>query len=146
MFEKTIRPALLAATVTLLGALSESAAAQPDICPHQTIRETERKIEVGEPLGCSGFQVTPTNFAMQPVRCPSFVLIEPPRHILETTSESFTYAEANGRAENRLLTFSCTRDWFLFIPLGSSCRLVNNEVVATYPSYELKFCSMGAES
>ena len=48
--------------------------------------------------------------------------------------------EPSGKADVTLVQFNCVDDWFIFIPIGSSCRQIKSQVVTQLDTYRQFSC------
>lgn len=111
-------------------------AAPANDCPDQIARTVEESVIYGRALGCAGIQ---TQIGGVPINtgatCPSFVLVTPQRTVPESMPGSNTFVRPVGTVDSTLLVYTCEKSYLLFIPLGASCVLVRESVVAQLPVY-----------
>lgn len=107
----------LLATALLAPALS----AQTN-CPMQTTKHVAQDIAQGPPNQCAGIdwsfggvQVTNNQSA-----CPLYVVVTP-AHDEVVPSPNLTYVEVVNVDAVNYFGFVCRRDYFLFIPIGTTC-------------------------
>lgn len=109
--------ALLAATTLLAAANAQ--------CPHLEAKRVPANWQMGPAVGCSGginlnvggVQVKTGNNV-----CPLFVVITPTHDVAKRTTDE-TRVESVRQVAEQIAFFSCVTDWFLFIPIDSSCVL-----------------------
>jgi hypothetical protein len=122
---------LAALAATLCGL---PAAAQNPNCPRERAVPVPGRVITGATHDCGGVSI-----AIQGVQihhpsqgCPLFVIYEPP-HSVAGPSGRDTQVQVAQLLDVVKMTFECKRNWFLFIPLDSSCRCAGSTTVKAIP-------------
>ena len=113
---------LLAATFAGLLAVPMLAQASP--CPMEKAKHVPLDVRYGPSQNCGGFTYTigGVQIGANQKGCPLFIIVTPPHEIAEPSSLE-TKVQVTGTSPISMVTFTCTTDWFLIIPVGSSCTL-----------------------
>ena len=109
-----------------------------DPCSNDIIKTKKAKVIYGKDLGCGGIDVKISDLRITSGRdkgCPAFVLITPSYDTTQKGPGSKTYTRPNGRVKITRLEFTCSTDWFLFIPIGSMCEQVSSTTIAGPTTY-----------
>lgn len=109
---------LMAATAAFSFASTLSAQS----CPRQQAQDVPLNIQYGAPQNCGSvsYSFGGVNVSSGMTGCPLFVLITPP-HQVAAPSDRKTRTEVVGQVPVTIHYFTCEQDWFVIIPLGSSC-------------------------
>ena len=66
--------------------------------------------------------------------CPLLAVLVPEHECTENqASGARTYVQVYGQVTTRIYHFACERDWLLFLPWGSTCRLASDKAGAVLP-------------
>lgn len=111
-------------------------------CPDITLERVQTKVEYGRDLPCRGFSASAAGVSVSTnAQCPSFVLITPAHDVPVHKPGCGTFVKPNGTyVDVTKQTYECKSTYFLFFPVGVSCRLVSDTVVAKIPGYSLYAC------
>lgn len=116
-------------------------------CPDDIVRHEKARITYGRDIDCGtlSFQHQGIRLGGPNIGCPAFVLVIPPRDMPSKSPGSQTYVIPAGNVAVTLLTFSCSTEWFLFIPLSSSCVLNESKVVGQLITYQQLPCDIDSQ-
>lgn len=121
---------------TIACALAMTIAGHAQTCPDVVVKSVESKITVSQVIDCSTKAVLLNGSGASIRGCPSVVVVEPPYDTPQSQPGSYSYVRMVERLPVLVYAYSCEADWFVFIPIGSSCRLVDRRVVGHRLSYE----------
>lgn len=93
-----------------------------DTCPMQTTQHVPESLTYGPKQECGGFsyQIGDLQIGSPRDACPLFLVYVPP-HDIAVPSQQRTFVEVVGQVPITQVTFRCAREWFLFLPVGSTC-------------------------
>ena len=122
-------------SVTFAGFLAVPMLAQASSCPEQKARHVPLDVFYGPSQNCGGFtySVGGVQIGANQKGCPLFIIVTPPHEIAEPTSQ-LTRVQVTGTSPISMVTFTCATDWFLIIPVGSSCMLDQSVNIGTVQS------------
>jgi hypothetical protein len=109
-------------------------------CPNQVIVRKPVDVSVGHELKCGGISLNRDGFELETRGCPAFVIIVPAHDATDYRPGSGTYTSPAGRVDVTLLQYDCGTDWFLIVPIGSSCERIGERVVAQLTTYAQFSC------
>jgi hypothetical protein len=111
-------------------------------CSDEVVQRLPADVVYGHDLGCGTIQVNLNGVTVggAKVGCPAFALITPPRDVPRSQKGSGTLTRPVGNVSVTLMTFECSTDWFLIIPVGSSCSVKGSSVVGALTTYEQILC------
>lgn len=117
-------------------ALLVGVAAAQGSCPRTQAETVARTIEFHGVVQCGAvrFQVGGATFSGPNQGCPLLAVLVP-EHEQEApqTNGSQTRTQVYAQVTTRIYHFACEREWWLFIPWDSTCRLVNEHAGAVLP-------------
>jgi|JRYL01.1.fsa_nt_gb hypothetical protein len=102
--------------------LSATALSAQTNCPMQTTKRVALDITQGPANHCAGIDWTFGNVQVtnSSNACPLYVVVTP-AHDEVVPSPNFTYVESLAVDPVHYFGFVCRRDYFLFIPIGTTC-------------------------
>lgn len=106
-----------------LGAwLAGPAARAQSNCPMQTTEHRDERLLNGPANGCKGIDLRVGSLTVSTAgtNCPAFVTYTP-EHEIAIAAKTLTMVEILSTHAVMTYTFQCHQDWFLFIPIGTSC-------------------------
>ncbi|MBL8723082.1 MAG: hypothetical protein JNK49_03510 [Planctomycetes bacterium] len=97
-----------------------------DTCPRQTTEARASTLVNGPASQCKGIDLRIGGVVVgtSNAACPTFVVYTP-AHEVAVPATTRTQVGVVSSEPVLLITFACKQDWFLFIPIGSSCVLEN---------------------
>lgn len=101
-------------------------------CANQRAKDVAGNIEYGPANTCAGitFRYAGLEIGQRDNKCPTFALLTPNHQVVEPNEGTRT--EVSGTVNATLITFTCKRDWLLWvIPDGYQC--VVETVRVAYP-------------
>ena len=122
-------------TTAIAAVLAHVAAAQTT-CPKTRARTVPREVEFHGAAKCGAVSLTigGATFTGPDQGCPLLAVLVPEHELEEPqTNGSHTRTMVYGEATTRVYNFACEREWLLFIPWDSSCRLVAEKNGAVLP-------------
>ncbi|HEX5050520.1 MAG TPA: hypothetical protein VFZ65_01995 [Planctomycetota bacterium] len=99
-------------------------------CPNERTQAVPADLEIGAAQDCGGFQyrIAGVQVNSSDGGCPVFVIYTPPHEIAVASSEGTKVEPTGAPSPITMASFKCQTNWFLFVPIGSSCvldRVVN---------------------
>ena len=96
----------------------------------------------GPEVPCGGIEVDlPSGVRLSGKgKCPTWVKITPKHSEAQHQPGSGTYVEQVSQAAVKVYVWECGTRWFLFLPVGTRCRLVKEETVSMLPIYTTRSC------
>ncbi|MHC4514550.1 MAG: hypothetical protein ACYTGW_17905 [Planctomycetota bacterium] len=132
-----ILPTLLAAVLALAAVAPAQARDSVPDCTHQGIRPVPSKVTYGPIQKCGTAVVIRARGVTlrNPINaCPLFAIYEPPHDKPTPKKDHFTRPGAV--LPVLLFKMECSSDWlFFFIPLGTSCKVVETKNAASIQTY-----------
>lgn len=122
-------------TAAIAAVLVHGATAQTT-CPKTRARTVPRDVEFHGAAKCGAVSLTigGATFTGPDQGCPLLAVLVPEHELEEPqTNGSHTRTMVYGEATTRVYNFACEREWLLFIPWDSSCRLVAEKNGAVLP-------------
>lgn len=130
--------------VAAAAALFASAASGQGLCPQTKAVTVPRTIQFHGAVKCGSVRLNigGTTFSSPGQGCPLLALIVP-EHEVEAaqTNGQQTQAEVYAQVSTQIFHYECRREWLLFIPWGSSCRLKAARVGGVLPRMTTSSCS-----
>ena len=130
--------------VAAAAALFASAASGQGLCPQTKAVTVPRTIQFHGAVKCGSVRLNigGTTFSSPGQGCPLLALLIP-EHELEApqTNGQQTQAEVYAQVSTQIFHYECRREWLLFIPWGSSCRLKAARVGGVLPRMTTSSCS-----
>jgi hypothetical protein len=115
-------PSLVATLIAVLSAALPIGAARAQ-CPHQTTKSVPMDVVFQGSQTCAGVKVQLRGVQFQTGNsCPLLAVYTPEHEIAEPTHYESKVVQTRTEAV-LLISFVCNTDYFLFIPLGSDCRV-----------------------
>ncbi|MCA8941175.1 MAG: hypothetical protein KDB80_01330 [Planctomycetes bacterium] len=111
-------------------------------CPDIGLKHVRGTVEYGRDLPCQGFSASAAGISVSTsAQCPSFVLVTPAHDVPVHQPGCGTYVKPNDTfIDVTKQTYECKTSRFLFFPIGVSCNLKRDAVVAKIPGYSLYAC------
>ncbi|HZN40537.1 MAG TPA: hypothetical protein VFD82_17160 [Planctomycetota bacterium] len=109
--------------------------AQASPCPMEKTKHVPLDVFYGPSQDCGGFTYSVGGVTIGANRkgCPLFIIVTPPHEIAEPSSQE-TKVQVTANLPISMVTFTCTTDWILIIPIGSSCTLDRSVNLGTVQS------------
>ena len=130
--------------VAAAAALFASVAPGQGSCPQNKAVTVPRAIQFHGAVKCGSVRLNigGTTFSSPGQGCPLLALLIP-EHELEApqTNGQQTQAEVYAQVSTQIFHYECRREWLLFIPWGSSCRLKAARVGGVLPRMTTSSCS-----
>lgn len=130
--------------VAAAAALCVNIAAAQGSCPRTKAVTVSRDIQFHGAVKCGSVQLNigGTTFSSPGQGCPLLALLVP-EHEIEApqTNGQQTEATVYAQVSTQILHYECHRDWLLFIPWGSSCRLKTARAGGVLPRMNTSACS-----
>ena len=130
--------------VAAAAALFASAASGQGLCPQTKAVTVPRTIQFHGAVKCGSVRLNigGTTFSSPGQGCPLLALLVP-EHEVEAaqTNGQQTQAEVYAQVSTQIFHYECRREWLLFIPWGSSCRLKAARVGGVLPRMTTSSCS-----
>ena len=132
--------------VVAAATLFASVAPGQGACPQTKAVTVPRAIQLHGTVKCGSVQLNigGTTFSSPGQGCPLLALLIP-EHELEApqTNAQQTQAKVYAQVSTQIFHYECHRDWLLFIPWGSSCRLKAARVGGVLPRMNTSPCAPG---
>lgn len=116
-------------------------------CPRTKAQTVPRTVEFHGAVQCGAvsFQVGGATFQGPNQGCPLLAVLVP-EHERESpqTNGSQTRAHIYAQVATRVYHFACEREWLLFIPWDSTCKLVSESSGAVLPRMTTRPCETAA--
>ena len=130
--------------VAAAAALFASVAPGQGSCPQTKAVTVPRAIQFHGAVKCGSVRLNigGTTFSSPGQGCPLLALLVP-EHEVEAaqTNGQQTQAEVYAQVSTQIFHYECRREWLLFIPWGSSCRLKAARVGGVLPRMNTSPCS-----
>ena len=122
-------------SATFAGLLAVPMLAQASPCPMEKAKHVPLDVFYGPSQNCGGFTYTVggVQIGANQKGCPLFIIVTPPHDIAEPSLLE-TKVQVTGTSPISMVSFTCSTDWFLIIPVGSSCQLDRSVVLGTVQS------------
>lgn len=112
-----------------------------DTCPWQTTQHVAADVIYGPSQDCGGidYRISEIQILSPKGPCPLFVIYVP-AHDLVVPSPMRTRVDVIAQQPITKCIFECQSDWFLFIPLGSTCVFVRQINLGALPTLITRPC------
>ncbi len=96
-----------------------------DNCPKERTKNVPADVTIGPLQNCGGFsyQIGGVQVGTPQNGCPLFVIYTPPYEIAAPSEAETKVVPMGAPSPVTMASFVCTTDWFVIIPIGTTCVL-----------------------